>query len=69
MNFKIGFKSKESKKIVFDIYTGVNNLFNEKYASMLLINASSFGSNSPRYYYPGEPINFYSGIRLIYNLN
>jgi iron complex outermembrane receptor protein len=35
----------------------------------LLINASSFGGNSPRYYYPGEPVNFYSGIRLKYNLN
>ena len=68
MNFKIGFTSKESKQIVFDIYAGVNNLLNEKYASMLLINASSFGGNSPRYYYPGEPINFYSGIRLRYNL-
>ena len=69
MNLKIGYISNKSKKIVFDIYTGINNLFNEKYASMLLINASSFGGNSPRYYYPGEPVNFYSGIRLKYNLN
>jgi len=67
VNSKIGYKSKESKKLQFDVFIGLSNLFNEKYASMLLINAGSFGGNAPRYYYPGEPSNYYSGINIKYN--
>jgi len=67
VNTKFGYKNNLSKKILLDIFVGINNLFNEKYASMLLINAGSFGNNAPRYYYPGEPINFYSGFNLKYN--
>ena len=63
---KIGFKSDESKKLSFNLFVGINNLFNEKYASMLLINAGSFGNKAPRYYYPGEPLNYYSGIIFKY---
>lgn len=63
---KVGYRSGEIKKFQFDLFIGVNNLFNEKYASMLLINAGSFGGNAPRYYYPGEPINYYSGLNLKY---
>ena len=66
VNSKIGYKSAANKKISFDIFVGINNLFDEKYASMLLINARSFGNNAPRYYYPGEPLNYYSGINLKY---
>jgi len=49
-----------------DAYLGFNNIFNEKYASMLQINAGSFGNNPPRYYYPGEPSNYYAGLNLKY---
>lgn len=66
VNTKIGFKKDLNKKLHFDIFVGINNLFNEKYASMLLINAGSFGNNAPRYYYPGEPINYYSSGSLKY---
>jgi len=38
----------------------------EKYASMILINAPSFGINPPRYYYPGEPIHVFMGIKLLF---
>jgi len=43
------------------------NLTDEHYASMVLINASSFGSQSPRYYYPGLPRHFASQISLKYS--
>lgn len=67
-NTKIGFKSKESRKFQFDLFIGINNVFNEKYASMLLINAGSFGGNAPRYFYPGESKNYYAGLKLSYDL-
>ena len=64
VNSKIGFKSSDSKTFQFDVFLGLNNIFNEKYASMLLINAGSFGGSAPRYYYPGEPSNYYAGVSI-----
>jgi iron complex outermembrane receptor protein len=46
------------------LYAGIKNLFDTHYASMILINAPSFGGRPPRYYYPGTPRHFYMGIRL-----
>ncbi len=51
-------------RIKSSFYLGCNNLFDEHYASMVLINASAFGTNKPRYYYPGQPLNFYGGIEI-----
>lgn len=48
-----------------DLKGGINNLFDEKYASMFFINA--FGNaTSARYYYPGLPRNYYGMVRLNY---
>ncbi|WP_430814741.1 TonB-dependent receptor [Carboxylicivirga sp. RSCT41] len=44
------------------LYLGINNIADNHYASMLLINAPSFGSKPPRYYYPAPPRNWYAGI-------
>lgn len=41
---------------------GIQNLLNARYASMIVVNAPSFGSAPPRYYYPGTPRNFYLGF-------
>jgi iron complex outermembrane receptor protein len=68
VNSKLGYKSNETKKLQFDLFIGFNNILNEKYASMLSINASSFGGSAPRYYYPGEPSNYYAGLNLKYLL-
>ncbi len=64
MNIKLGYEKNISKKLRLNLFAGIQNLFNEKYASMILINASSFGGNAPRYYYPGNPRNYYGGINL-----
>jgi iron complex outermembrane receptor protein len=50
-----------------NVYLGINNLLNKKYASMILVNAPSFGGSQPRYYYPGNPRNFVAGIKLRIN--
>ena len=46
------------------LYLGANNLFDTHYASMVLINAPSFGNQLPRYYYPGLPFNVYGGVSI-----
>jgi iron complex outermembrane receptor protein len=66
LNAKIGYQRVFLENFSFDIFFGVNNLFDEKYASMLQINATAFGNNTPRYYYPGDPANYYFGANLSY---
>lgn len=64
VNLKVGYKFPFAKKWGLNFFSGVNNLFNEKYASMILINAASFLASAPRYYYPGLPRNFYLGLEI-----
>lgn len=66
-NIKLGFKHSINKNLKFNAYFGLDNMFNEKYASQILINAVGFGSTAPRYYYPGNPSNYYTGLNLSYN--
>ena len=46
------------------IFAGINNLFDTHYAAQVLPNATGFDGSAPRYYYPGEPVNFYAGVRF-----
>lgn len=48
----------------FTVKTGVQNLFNVRYAAMLAINAPAFGDAPPRYYYPGHPRNYYLTLQI-----
>lgn len=64
MNFKIGFQKLFQNRFQLDIFAGVRNILDEKYASMILINAGSFGGNPPRYFYPGLPRNYFGGANL-----
>lgn len=52
--------------IMWSAFIAVNNVFDTHYASMILINAPSFGSAPPRYYYPGVPRNFKFGVELAF---
>lgn len=67
-NFKVGYSKDINSNLNFNLFFGLNNIFNEQYASQILINATGFGGVAPRYYYPGNPINYFSGVRLNYNL-
>ncbi len=57
---------KQFRKWDIDSFIRANNLFNTHYASMVLVNAPSFGNALPRYYYPGHPLSFSFGIRIGY---
>ena len=67
MNFKLGYLKRLSDHFEINIHGILNNVFNEKYASMISVNAASFGGNLPRYYYPGLPRNFFLGAEIRYN--
>tara|TARA_R110002049_G_scaffold307773_2_gene509413 strand:+ start:163 stop:2478 length:2316 start_codon:yes stop_codon:yes gene_type:complete len=66
-NMKMGYKTNVSKKLTLNAFLGIDNIFDEAYASQILINATGFGGSAPRFYYPGNPVNYYTGINLNYN--
>lgn len=67
MNLKVGYDFELFKGLTMKIACGINNIGNEKYASMVLVNATAFGTATPRYYYPGLPVNYYGTIRFEYD--
>ena len=66
-NLKAGFRKELSGRISIDVFGIINNILNEKYASMIQVNASP-APNGPRYFYPGLPRNYYAGLSVNYNL-
>nr|WP_315161485.1 TonB-dependent receptor [uncultured Flavobacterium sp.] len=49
-----------------ELNAGVNNALDTKYAANILPNAVGFGTAAPRYFYPGNPVNFYGGFSVSY---
>ncbi len=68
LNLKFGYQKQVSNLFSFKVFGGINNLWDESYASMILVNASSFGGRAPRYYYPGLPRHYYGGFGLMFKL-
>lgn len=64
-NFKTGY-GLNWKGWGIRVFGGLNNIFDKKYAGMILVNAASFGAVPPRYYYPGLPRNTYAGFEIKY---
>jgi iron complex outermembrane receptor protein len=66
LNLKTGYRFEILQGLTSHISAGVNNVTNEKYASLILPNAVLTGNSSPRYYYPGLPVNYYGAVSLNY---
>ncbi len=66
LNLKAGYRFSVFQNLISNIALGVNNVTNEHYASMVLVNATAFGNNTPRYYYPGMPIHYYGSFSFNY---
>uniref|UniRef100_UPI0032166734 TonB-dependent receptor family protein n=1 Tax=uncultured Draconibacterium sp. TaxID=1573823 RepID=UPI0032166734 len=54
----------KSGKFKFELKGGIQNIFDIHYASMLTVNAPSFNNVPPRYYYPGNPRNYYVSVLI-----
>lgn len=57
------------KKLKMEMNAGVQNVLNEKYAASVLPNAVGFGTAPARYYYSGNPVNYYGGFNAVYSFN
>ena len=66
VNIKTGYRKELFSNFLLDLYAGIRNIFNEKYASMILVNATGFNNTAPRYYYPGPPVNYFAGLSIRY---
>lgn len=66
VDVKTSYNFRIKKLLETQLFFGVNNLFDEKYAASILPNAVGFGNAPPRYFYPGNPRNYYVGIQLNY---
>jgi len=64
VNLRAGYALQFFQKYNVQLIATINNLFDEKYASMILVNAPSFSNRPPRYYYPALPRNFLITIKL-----
>lgn len=65
-NLMAGYE-KTFRNLSISLSSGVQNLFDTHYASMILINAIAVGIQTPRYYYPGLPRNYKSMVSLRYS--
>jgi iron complex outermembrane recepter protein len=65
-NSKISYQKKFLPYLDFQLGVGVNNLLNNKYAASILPNASSLGGTLPRFFYPGNPVNYYSDLHFTF---
>jgi iron complex outermembrane receptor protein len=68
INVKAGYRKTLFKTLLLSLSAGINNVADAKYASSILINASSFGGSEPRYFYPAPPVNFFGSLQLTYRL-
>jgi iron complex outermembrane receptor protein len=66
VNLKTGYRFEILPNLTSNFAFGINNVTNEKYASLILPNALPVGTSSPRYYYPGLPVNYYGTVSLNY---
>ena len=66
LDFKIAYAFKILKVLKIELSSGINNALNEHYAASILPNAVSLGGAPPRYYYPGNPRNYYGGFSVSY---
>lgn len=57
------------KNLKTNLQFGIQNSLDEKYAASILPNAVGFGNVAPRYFYPGNPRNYYGGMSLNYRFN
>ena len=64
ISLKVSSHLKFKKSGAVTLYTGINNLSDTRYASMLVVNALGINNNEPRYYYPGLPRHGFAGIQL-----
>ena len=66
-NVKASYQQDLWEDLRLELFAGLNNVFDENYASSVIPNAVGFGGAAPRYFYPGNPRNYFGGINMEYS--
>jgi iron complex outermembrane receptor protein len=66
LDIKATYRFKMLKILKTELSSGINNALDKLFAANILPNALGFGNSLPRYYYPGNPRNYYGGISVSY---
>lgn len=64
VNLRASYRFSITQTGSIEVFAGINNLSDTHYSPMLTVNAGTFINAEPRYYYPGMPRHYYTGIRL-----
>ena len=51
-------------RLKFELKARIQNIFDVHYASMLAVNAPAFGNSLARFYYPGNPRNYFVSVLI-----
>lgn len=62
-NAEVQYRGRKGK-LKLEIKGGIQNILDVKYSSMLAVNAPAFGNSLPRYYYPGNPRNYFVSVLI-----
>ena len=62
-NFDLQYTGKLNN-LRLELKGGVQNIFDVHYAAMIAVNAPSFGGSQPRFYYPGNPRNYFVSVLI-----
>ena len=68
LNLKLDYHWNLSQRVDLQFHFGISNILDEHYAASIVPNAVGFGGAAPRYYYPGNPRNYYGGITFNFDL-
>ncbi len=68
LNLKLNYNWNLSSGFNLKFNFGINNILDEDYAASIVTNAVGFGGSAPRYYYPGNPRNFFGGVSARFDL-
>ena len=66
INLTTRYNTQIAKSFTLGFNAGINNIFNTNYARSVLINAVGFGGAEPRFFFPGNGINYYTSLQLQY---
>ncbi|WP_373056995.1 TonB-dependent receptor domain-containing protein [Zunongwangia sp. H14] len=67
LNLKASYEFELAENFDISLNAGINNLLDEHYAASIVTNAVGFGGAAPRYYYPGNPRNYFGGVGVSYD--
>ncbi|WP_432712599.1 TonB-dependent receptor domain-containing protein [Pedobacter sp.] len=64
VNAKLGYKKRIARQFEINLYAGLDNMLNEKYSSIVSLNAVGFGAVAPAYFNPSPGRNGYGGLNF-----